>query len=106
VETDLRLYWRACQYSVNIPRCGWLSEPLTPRAGDSRRKVEPMSTVTSADGLGIPRGVRRVRQRLRWSGRGRRLIPTCRSSGVDRERCCGARPPPASTTARSGAGRG
>jgi hypothetical protein len=39
VETDLRLYWRACQYSVNIPRCGWLSEPLTPRAGDSRRKA-------------------------------------------------------------------
>ena len=79
METDLRLYWRACQYSVNIPRCGWLSEPLTPRAGDSRRKVEPISTVTSAEGLGIPRGVRRVRQRLRWSGRGRRLIPTCRS---------------------------
>jgi hypothetical protein len=58
-----------------------------------------MSTVTSADGLGIPRGVRRVRQRQRWSGRGRRLIPTCRSSATDGERCCGARPPPASTTA-------
>ena len=25
METDLRLYL-ACQYSVNIPRCGWLSE--------------------------------------------------------------------------------